>query len=80
MFDRVRQWARLPQAAELLLKISEAANDDGLIEGTATSTTDESGQLRAGARNRLFRTRRRRELDTCELLLRHRTSPGVCGA
>ena len=80
MFDRIRQRAGLPQAAEVLLKVGEAANDDGLMKGTAKRAADECGQLRAGARNRLLRNRCCSKRVTCERLLGHRTSPLLCGA
>ena len=60
---------------EVLLKVGEAANDDGLMKGTAKRAADECGQLRAATRNRLVRIRCCSKRMTCERLLGHRASP-----
>ena len=56
MLDRVGQPARLPQAAEELLKLDEALDEHRAIDRAAQRASDERGARRGQARNRAVRT------------------------
>ena len=55
MLDRVRQAARLPEAAEGMLELGEVPDGDGSIHGTAQRASHECRTRRAQSRNGLVR-------------------------